>query len=235
MEQFFRFSTDDVPVGQRPNLLHDLRGRGMLPIEPIAGSVVHVEIVKSFLPGIAILAGCLCGVRQHGTPQSDRDDLFFGINVAGRGSVVQRGREAIPGAGDAFLLNAGRGAFVVSRPSPAQFIGLRVPRAAIAPLVVDLDDTLRIVRATTDIVPLLTSYVGTLVGSAISPRPEVLPVVAAHLHDLIALSVGPTPTRLRSPWIAVSRRRGFKPSRPTSSPTSRTNGSQQSPSRAGTE
>src|SRR5215813_2162361 len=105
----FRFSTDGVPESQRPKAIRELRDRAILPIdlpiEPLPNRAVHLDIAKWFLPSLDILSGTLCGLRQEGTPRAGNDDLFFGINVAGHGVVTQRGREIIPGNGDAFLLS----------------------------------------------------------------------------------------------------------------------------------
>ena len=126
----FRFSTDGVPESHRPRAIYELRDRGIL-IEPLPNRAVHLDIAKWFLPSLSILSGTLCGLRQEGTPRDVNDDLFFGINVAGHGVVTQRGREIIPGNGDAFLLSGNAGAFAVSRPTHTHFVGLHVPRSAI--------------------------------------------------------------------------------------------------------
>src|SRR5262249_32389359 len=144
--QSFRFSTDGLAPPERSNAVLKLRERGIIAIEPLPGRTVHVDVAKWFLPGLGILSGTLSGIRQVGTPQGENDDLFFGINVAGRGSVTRRGGEIPPAGGDAFLLNVAAGAFAVSRPRRGQFLGLRMPRQAIAPLVRGLAiDSLRLI------------------------------------------------------------------------------------------
>ena len=189
----FHFSTDSVPVRQRPRVIHELRERGILPIEPLPDRDVHLDIAKWFLPGLGILSGTLCGLRQEGTPRAGNDDLFFGINVAGSGVVMQRGREITPGDGDAFLLNLDAGAFAVSRPARSRFVGLRVPRTAIAPLVRDLEDyALRQIPGMSDSVKLLAGYLRGLLGSQVLAAPETARIVVTHVHDLIALCLGAT-------------------------------------------
>jgi AraC-like DNA-binding protein len=142
---------------------------------------------------LSILSGTLCGLRQVGTPHGRNDDLFFGINVAGQGTVVQREREITPVDGDAFFLNVTAGAFATVRPTYAQFVGLRVPRKAIAPLVSDVDaDTLRLIPRTSDSMTLLASYLGALLRGRVLAAPETARLVATHVHDLIALTLGAT-------------------------------------------
>ena len=189
----FRFSTDGVPESHRPRAIRELRDRGILPIEPLPNRAVHLDIAKWFLPGLGILSGTLCGLRQEGTPRDGNDELFFGINVAGHGVVMQRGLEIAPGNGDAFLLSVNAGAFAVSRPTHTHFFGLRVPRNAIAPLVKDLDDdTLRRIPGMSDSVKLLASYLGGLLSGRVLASPETARIVVTHVHDLIAICLGAT-------------------------------------------
>jgi len=188
----FRFSTDGVPESQRPRAIRELRDRAILPMEPLPNRAVHLDIAKWFLPSLSILSGTLCGLRQEGTPRAGNDDLFFGINVVGHGVVRQRGREIIPGNGDAFLLG-NAGAFAVSRPTHTHFVGLHVPRSAIAPLVKNLDDdTLRRVPGISDSVKLLASYLGGLLRGRVLASPETARIVVTHVHDLIAICLGAT-------------------------------------------
>jgi len=205
MTNSFRFSTEDVPVRERGDAVRGLRERGILPIEPLPDHAVHVRIVKWSLPGAGILSGALCGLRQDGTPQAGRhtDDLFFGVNLAGRGTVIQRGHEITPGDGDAILVNPAAGAFAMVRPTPTRFIGIRVPRMAIAPLVINLDDrAIRLIPAATDGLKLLTGYLRAILDSQALASPDTSRLLVTHLHDLIALSVGAT----RDAAVAIADR-----------------------------
>lgn len=189
----FRFSTDDLPLSERGNAVCELRERGILPIEPLRDRVLRVQIAKWFLPGTGILSGALCGVRQDGTLQAGGDDLFFAVNLAGRSTVFQRDREITLEDRDAILLNCAVGPFTIARPTPARFVGLRVPRKTISPLVIDLDDQMmRVVLGETDALKLLTNYVSAIVNIRSLASPEISHLVVTHLHDLIALSLDAT-------------------------------------------
>lgn len=156
---------------------------------------VCVDIAKWVLPGAGILSGTLGGIRQDGGARAagETDDLFFGVNLRGSGIAVQRGREITASDGDAILLNPATGPFALVRPRPARFLGLRVPRTAIAPLVVGLDDReLRPIPSTTESLKLLISYLLAVLDSRLLASPDTSRVVVTHLHDLIALSVGAT-------------------------------------------
>jgi len=140
----FRFSTAEIPVRERRNAVCELRERGVLPIEPLPDAALWMEIAKRFLPGTGMFSGTLSGTRQVANQRTAdaSDDLFFGINLAGRSVAFQRGREITFGDGDAVLLDCREGSFAIARPTPARFIGLRVPRTAIAPLLHGPDDRL---------------------------------------------------------------------------------------------
>jgi AraC-like DNA-binding protein len=188
----FCFSTADMPVRERRKAVCELRERGILPIEPLRNADLSVVITKHFLPGAGILSGALCGLRHGGSPRAADagDELFLGINLAGRSIVQQCGRELTFGDGEAALLSLEAGAFSILRPTPAQFVGLRVPRQAITPMVPGLDGrTMRIIPAATPAMQLLTNYVRAIVDNRALGPDEMPRLVATHLHDLIALSV----------------------------------------------
>jgi AraC-like DNA-binding protein len=154
-----------------------------------------VQITKCFLPGAGILSGTLCGVRQEGTPRAvDASyDVFFGVNLAGHSTALQRGDEVTVGDGDATLLSCTADAFTVVRATPVQFVGLRVPRKALAPLVNGLDDRMmRLIPRNTAALQLLTSYLRAIAHVRSPTSPDMSHLVVTHLHDLLALSVGAT-------------------------------------------
>jgi len=189
----FRFSTNGLADRDRLEAVRRLRDRGLMPIEPLPDRRVHVDIAKWFLPGLGLLSGSMGGIRQDAAGPSGSDDLFFGVNVDGVAAITQRGREILPAGGDAFVVNVAAGAFAVTRPSRARFFGLRVPRRAIAPLVVDgADERLRLIPGASDTVTLLAGYLRALLGGGVLAVPEASRVIVAHVHDLIALSLGAT-------------------------------------------
>src|SRR5262249_58807288 len=96
---------------------------------------------KWFLPGASVLTGALGGVRQDGGPRARdaNDDLFLGVNLAGVSVATQAGREITLCDGDAILLSDAAGAFTLTRPTGVRFLGGRVPRRAVAPLIMRTD------------------------------------------------------------------------------------------------
>jgi AraC-like DNA-binding protein len=191
----FRFSINDIPASKRANAVCELRERGILPIEPLPDSNLRLDITKWTLPGVGILSGMLCGLRQDGTPQSAGagDHLFFGVNLAGRSPAIQHGRELAFGDGDAVLFSCAERTFSIPRPTPVCFVGLRVPRKQLAAMVTDLDDqVMRVTPGATDALRLLTSYLRTMLNEQALASPDISRVVSSHLLDLIALSLGAT-------------------------------------------
>src|SRR5215475_575290 len=120
----FHFATDDLAEPKRGPALLDLRERGVLPLEPLSERGIHADLSKQFLPGTGILSGTLSGLRQEGTPtiQGAGDELFFAVNLAGRSTALQGGREIGFGDGEAVLLSGADGRFSVVRPTPVRFI-----------------------------------------------------------------------------------------------------------------
>jgi AraC-like DNA-binding protein len=192
----FHFTTDDLTEPQRGPALLDLRERGVLPLVPLSDRRVYADLSKLFLPGTSILYGTLSGLRQEATPKNSgtHDELFFAINLAGRSTALQGGREVGFDNGEALLLSAAGGPFSVVRPTPVRFLGLRVSRRLLAPLVCGLDDrTMRVVPAGTEPLRLLIGYAHLIADTPGNISAETTGAVAAHLRDLIALALGAAP------------------------------------------
>jgi len=193
-----------------------LRERGLLPIEPLPDSDLQLDIAKWVLPGVGIMSGALCGVRQEGTPKSvgASDELFFGLNLAGRSTAIQRGQESTFGDGDAVLLSCADSAFNIPRPTPVCFVGLRVPRRQLAAIVTDLDDqVMRVTPGSTDALKLLTGYLRAMLNEQALSSPDISRVVASHLLDLIALCLGATrdqPTAVQAGGVRAARLQAIK-------------------------
>jgi hypothetical protein len=141
----FRFSTDGLPDAARAKAVRDLYERTRIePLEALPDRVVRVDIMKRTLPGLGIMSGLLCGLRQaarpRGSASSCEDDLFLGVTVRGYTIVQQRDAELKLQDGDAVLATRGLSGFTVTRPTAVGFVGFRMPRDAIAPLIGRLDD-----------------------------------------------------------------------------------------------
>jgi AraC-like DNA-binding protein len=189
----FRFSTAEVPACDRHDAILRLRERGVLPIEPLPNALPSLQITKFAVPGMGVLSGRLNGLRQEGRQPSIgyNDDLFLGVNLSGCSVAFQKEREIVFREGDAILLGCAEGGFAIVRPTPAQFLGVRVPRTAIAPLVNGLDDRVgQLIRGGgAGVVRLLTAYLNALGTIEVESSPQMCHAVVNHVYDLIGLSV----------------------------------------------
>jgi len=114
---------------------------GTLPIEPLPGCVAQAEISRWALGSVGVILGKLGGLRQVVPPRARefRDEVFLGVNIAGMAVARQGGQELTPQAGDAVLFSNAEAGFTSTRPRSSQFLGLRLPRRILAPLVPNLD------------------------------------------------------------------------------------------------
>lgn len=210
----FRFSTGDLAKHERAGAVRGLYERGMLPVklEPLPDCRVRVDVVQRSLPGLGVLSGVLCGVRQEGGPSASArdDDLFLGVNLAGSSRASQGGREVVLHDGDAVLLTRGQAGFVISRPTSVHFIGLRVPRSALTPLVTGLNgEVIRVVPHGTDALGLLAAYVGIAIkDSAVLASSDLQRLVTTHAYDLFSVVLGATRDAL-----AMAEGRGVRAAR----------------------
>jgi len=206
-----RFSTAELPARARDHALQNLRERGLLPIEPLRGYAVQACLTKWFLPGASVLTGTLSGVRQDGSPRARDagDDLFLGVNRTGGSVAAQGGREATLCEGDAILLSEAAGPFTLTRPTGVQFVGVRVPRRAVAPLIGEATGaTMRLIPSGTPAVTLLTRYLDAVLDAEVLASLDMCRAVVSHLHDLVALSAGAT-----GDGAMVARARGVRAAR----------------------
>jgi AraC-like DNA-binding protein len=187
------FSTARLPPHERARALHGLRERGILPLEPLPGLLAHAEITKWTLPGIRVMSGTLGGLRQIGSPHTPgiTDDVLLGVNLAGESAIHHLGREVTLRGGDALLFSGIDGGFIAHRPTTMQFLGLRLPHKDLAPLVSNLDDAvMRLIPRDTGSLRLLATYLRCIVAGQRLESPKLGHAVTAHVHHLIALSIG---------------------------------------------
>jgi AraC-like DNA-binding protein len=196
----WRFSTHALPERERGAALHALYGRNLIAAyEALPDVPVYADFTQRRLPGLAFLTGAIEGVCVERTRRHLADgvvDLFLCVNLGGGGAVrFGRGREVISHPGDAVLIscaepNASRRIIPRER---ARFFVLRLPRAALALLVTNLDDAvLRLIPASMGALKLLVNYVGMLEDDEALATPELRRLVVTQVYDLAALAIGAT-------------------------------------------
>jgi AraC-like DNA-binding protein len=202
-----RFTTAGMPEAARAQAVRDLHlhERTILsaklepiePLEPLPDSPIHVHLTKRTLSGLAVVSETLSGVRHvirpRGAVANGEDDFLLGINVDGHSLVRQRDRDLKLGDGDAFFATRDVTAITITRPTPVRFVGCRVPREAIAPLVGRIDDkSLSLVPPRSEALTLLVTYARAIADALPLTTPELQRLAVTHMHDLIAATIGAT-------------------------------------------
>jgi AraC-like DNA-binding protein len=218
-----KFSTAGMPQATRAQAVRDLHlhERTILtsklepiePLEPLPDCPLNVDLTKRTLPGLAVVSGTLSGlrhaVRPSGAAATGADDLLLGVNVRGCSTARQNGQDLLLRDGDAFFATRGAGGFTITRPTPVRFIGCRVPRQAVAPLVGRLNETpIRLVRGRTEALSLLVTYARAIADALPLSTSELQRLAVTHMHDLIAATIGAT----RDGW-AIAEGRGIAAAR----------------------
>jgi len=210
-----RFSTDDLPKHERSKAVRELYEREivLLKLDPLRDSPVRADFTRWILPGLGILSGVLSGVLQEGTyeqsAQTVDDDLFLLVNFAGTSMACQRGREIALHDGDAVLLARDEGGFTVSRPTQVHYVGLRLARTALTPLVTHVDDAvMRLIPSDTSALRLLRKYIGVVADNESLATPDLRRLVVTQMYDLVAASIGAT-----QEGAAIAEGRGLRAAR----------------------
>jgi AraC-like DNA-binding protein len=200
----FRFSTTGLPGparAQAVRYLHE-RERTMLPdgleplepLEPLSDRPPHVDVIKRTLPGLALVSGTFSGLRHAARPRGaaghGENDLLLCVNVQGSSLAQQRDRELTLRDGDGFFATRSLAGFNIVRPTPARFIGCRVPREAVAALLGRLDDTpMSFVPHGTEALRLLITYASAIADALPLTTPELQRLAVSHMQDLIAATI----------------------------------------------
>jgi AraC-like DNA-binding protein len=191
-----RVSTDALPARDRLPFWREAFGRKFLNIviEPLSDAPFGVEATLRALPGFRLME-CAASPAQHQrTPEivSHGDDAFtFPMNLSGGMTLSQRNREVSLDVGDAVsFLNAEPSTL---KHSQVHALGLVVPRAALTPLVANVEDAaMRVIPHSNEALRLLTNYLKTVCKGPALAAPELRHLVATHVHDLVAMMLGAT-------------------------------------------
>jgi AraC-like DNA-binding protein len=120
------------------------------------------------------------------------DDFILRINTSGHVTVSAAGRQVDHGCG-AILTNAAE-ASSLDRPTFGGSTVVRIPRAILSPLVIDIDEiTMRPIPAEMSTLKLLVDYTHALLtDDTLAHPPELRNLVANQITDLVALTLGAT-------------------------------------------
>lgn len=189
-----RFSTADVPERDRLAVFREMFGRGVanMDITPLTGDC-RAEIELRLFPGASVMWGSNTPHRfEKGRDLGRADDDCLLAWATSPGLFRHLGKQITVGAGPAVLMSCADKA-TVENASAIEHVTLKLPRAALKPLVAGLEDAfMRPVPAQTDALRLLKSYLATLHADAEPAGAPLQHAVVLHIYDLIALAVGAT-------------------------------------------
>ena len=206
-------AADALHVRAQDGAVQSLHERGVtwVSFKPIPDLACGIDFTLRKLPDLGLLSGAVQGLRhEHARRDSgDGDDDFsFHMNLSGLSFVSGARGEMTLGDGDAMLLNYSVSR-TISRPGLVDHRVVRLPRAALSPLVRNIDDAVlcRIPRGT-GMLSLLRNYVDAVFDDPALAMPEMRQLIIAQLCDLIAVTLGATRDA-----TAVAGRRGIRAAR----------------------
>lgn len=190
-----QFSTTDYPGKDGIEAWRHFFGRAIcdLDIEPLRDQPFQSRAVVRVLPGLGVASG-VCSGAHYWRPQHliKNDDLVFVFNHDGVDRAKMLGRESIiePGQAVLFALDNVGG---TTNKGYSRFTTIRMPQAALAPALQDMNAAvLQPIVSNNAALDLLRNYISILENPQALARPEAQNLVVAHIHDLIALALGPT-------------------------------------------
>lgn len=202
---FIKLSSDAFSDRDRFEAIREIYGRAImrLDFEPVPGAPFNMDMTLRALPDLGISSGSCTPVRcLRSVALADSEDLILVVALTGGGVLQWRGNEVPIQAGEAMLTSSvDPGTFHIHTNS--RFVNFRLTFNRIVPLVRNLKLALyRPIPAETEALRLLLNYVGGLQDETTLASPEVRNLVVAHIHDLVALTIGAT---LESAEIARGR------------------------------
>jgi AraC-like DNA-binding protein len=174
--------------------LHD-RGVTWVSFKPMPDLACGIDFALRKFPDLGLLSGTVQGVRhEHARRDSgDGDDDFsFHMNVSGLSLVTGERGETTLQDGDAMLLSYSVSR-TISRPDLVDHRVIRLPRAALSPLVRNIDNAVLCkIPQGTGMLNLIRSYADAVFNDPALAVPHMRRLVAAQLCDLLAVTLGAT-------------------------------------------
>jgi AraC-like DNA-binding protein len=181
-------------VGEDVRSLHE-RGVTWVSFKPIPDVVCGIDFTLQKFADLGLLSGTVRGVRHehaHRDSGDGDDDFSLHMNISGSSQVAGLRGEAMLRDGDAMLLSYSVSR-TISRPELVDHRVIRLPRAALSPLVRNIDNAvLQTIPRSTGMLSLLKAYVDSVFGDPALAIPDMRRLVAAHLCDLVAVTLGAT-------------------------------------------
>ncbi len=191
-----KISEKSLHPGARFDSWRQILCRKLLQVsgDPIAEEPYWANARLRILPGLRTGTGAFAASRFNRTKQlvaSGDDDFVLMVNLKGKFSAMQRGRELELDEGDAYLMACAEpGNFI--RETDGELTCIRFPARALNARVPDLYDRVaRRIPKDREVVNLVLAYLRTLDDLSLVD-PQLRSTVAAHVCDLVALALNPT-------------------------------------------
>jgi AraC-like DNA-binding protein len=195
MQQFLRFSTDNLPERDRVAIWSEVFGRYIIAtkLEAVAGIPFSQNATLRSLPGLSLASMSCSGFRGSRTGDmlaDGNDNLNIIINIAGTGEYRQLGREAVVSSHEAVLLSSTEDVYALY-PGALRSLMISAPRQAVAAMAGNAEAALCRTLPPSEALRLLLSYVQSTDRLSLE-TPGVGQAFATHLQDLMALVIGAT-------------------------------------------
>ena len=185
-------SLSGVPKAERSTVLQDSIGPSLNIDFTVVGETIEFEASCLILPQVAITRGRHTGLlakRLDLSRENDDFSLVWPATPAG-GRMQHLSREVDAESGQAVLMSCAD-QFTSMMGNNFQTVMLRIERALLTPLLPHAEAALmRPVPADQPAFHLLRTYLDLLCRDDTQRSPEVMRAAAAHIADLVALSVG---------------------------------------------
>jgi AraC-like DNA-binding protein len=208
-------AADSVQVQAQASDVESLHDRGLtwVSFTPMPDVACGIDFALRQFPGLGLLSGTVQGVRHEHVRRDSGDgddDFSFHMNLSGLSHVAGQRAETMLRDGDAMLLRYSVSR-TISRPNLVDHRVIRLPRAALAPMVRNIDDAvLRRIPRGTGMLRLLRSYVDSAFNDPALAIPQMRRLIAAQICDLVAVTLGAT-----GDAAAVAEGRGIRNARLT--------------------
>lgn len=193
-----RLSSGALPARGRLAECREFFGGPMVGLDfvPLDRDRFGVDVSFGVLPEIQIGHGRFQDFRIDRTREriaaDGKGDFALIIATGGEHCATQLGRQVKVGAGQAVFTTDAEPASV-SYGQGADFVVLQPSRRALSALVPDCDDAVaRPIHTDCEALRLLTCYAAMVQKGAALESPELRHLVATHLLDLVALTIGTT-------------------------------------------
>ncbi len=192
-----RFSTADLPERERIPVVREVFSRTLLQvdIDALSDTQPHIDMTMRAMSGLRTGLCANSAWRVRRTPEmiaKGDDDMALVISVGVPFMMSLIGREVTVEAGSAVLVPNADPAMFTQRESGGH-LSVIVPRAALAPLVSDIEDAAaRAIPRDSEALKLLVGYLRSILEDVTLAAPELRRLAVTHVHDLFALAIGAT-------------------------------------------